>query len=420
MISLKKENTSKLVKTMVFLYLALAVAFYGSPELTIYPQVLGVLLTCIFFVNIGIRKVSLNFSVPIKMFAIFILLMLLGTMFVSTSWSFFFTTFQVFILLFILSNILIMSNSHEFYYWGFIVGGLIAIIMQVIEGRPLLGIGINLVERVGGTIGNVNDYAFVLGTGVNFLFFSFYDTGKKKKTFFWKNIKLIIILLFLVECVFFTGSKSGIIMMAFSFLVFIILKLKRISLMKKFLTGIVAITLLSVITPKSINIDAVVFERFQSMYDLATGVSMYSDSYEDTSTTQRADLIIDGIRLWSERPILGWGPNEFRYINKVDDDTYSHNNFIEILVNFGLLGFIIFYFSHFYLLRKLLKLKKMKQRKDEVNWLLLMLFSLLIIDMTFVTYYNKIYFINLAFILANTKKLENYFKIKRVVHTNLS
>lgn len=417
---LRKESISKFIKVLVFLYLALAVTLYGAPELTIYPQVMGVLLTLIFFLEIGTKKLKTNSSVPVRTFGIFIVFMLLGTMFVSTSWNFFFTTFQVFLLLFVLSNILVMSDSHKFYYWGLIVGGLAAIFLQVLQGRPLFGFGVSDLGRVGGTIGNVNDFAFILGTGINFLLFSFYASEGTEKTFFWRNVKWLIILLFLVECIFFTGSKAGIIMMVLSFLTFFFFKLRKTSFMKKIVAGIGVLIVFSVVSPKSFNIEAVVFERFKTMYAFVTGQTIYTNSTgEDTSTKQRSDLIIDGVRLWSERPILGWGPNEFRYVNRVENDTYSHNNFIEILVNFGLLGFFIFYFSHFYLLRKLLKLRKMKHRKDEVNWLLLMLFSLFIIDMTFVTYYNKIYFINLAFILAKTKKLEEYFKAKQLVHTNL-
>jgi O-antigen ligase len=164
------------------------------------------------------------------------------------------------------------------------------------------------------------------------------------------------------------------------------------------------------VNPNSIEIEFSVFDRFLGMYDTLSDNS----ASEDASTSQRSDLITEGIRLWSERPLVGRGPGQYAWVNKVEYGVYSHNNFIEILVNFGLLGFLIFYSVHIYLLRKLFKLKKMKQRNNEVNWLLVMLFSLLIIDCTFVTYYNKIYFINLAFILVNVSKLETYFKLKMI------
>ena len=411
MIILKKENTNKLVKAITFLYLLSAIALYGTPDMTIYPQVLGFLLTLIFFLNIGIKKVKINFSIPLKIFAIFIFITFLSTMFTSGSLSFFFTVFQVFMLLFILSNILIMSNTHEFYYWGVIAGALMTIFWQIIEGRILLGSGINELGRVGGSVGNVNDYAFVLSVAINFLLFSFYNTAKKKKMVYWNMIKWIIILFLIVECLFFSGSKSGIILISISLLVFFIFKFNKTSFIRKILIFIAGLILISVITPR-IVIDAIVIDRFENMFNLSkSNGKIYF--YDDSSSDQRLNLIIDGIRLWSERPFFGWGANEYRYVNKVTYDCYSHNNFIELLVNFGFLGFFLFYFIHFYLFRKLLKLKKMNQRNDEVNWLLLMLISLLIVDITFVTYYNKIYILVLAFILANTMHLEKYFKLKK-------
>jgi O-antigen ligase len=193
--------------------------------------------------------------------------------------------------------------------------------------------------------------------------------------------------------------------------------LNKTSFTRKILLFITGFILISVITPR-VTLDAIVIDRFENMLNFSKSTKGKIYFYDDGSSEQRLNLIIDGIRLWSERPFFGWGANEYRYINKVTYDCYSHNNFIELLANFGLLGFFLFYFIHFYLFRKLLKLRKMNQRNDEINWLLLMLFSLLLVDMTFVTFYNKIYFIVLAFILANTMHLEKYFKLKKKLTKN--
>jgi O-antigen ligase len=419
MIILKKENTNKLVKAITFLYLLLAILLYGTTEMTIYPQALGILLTIIFLLNIGNKKVKINFPIPLKILAIFIFVTFLGTIFGTDSLGFFSTVFQVFILLTLLFNILINSNSHEFFYWGVIIGTLITIIWQIIEGRMIFGTRVDELTRLGGSVGNANDYALVLSVSINFLLFSFYNTAKKKKMVYWNMIKWTIILFFILECIFFSGSKSGIILISISLLVFFIIKFNKTSFIRKILLFVAGLILISVMTPR-VALDAIVFDRFENLINFSMSNKGQIFFYDDGSSEQRLNLIVDGIRLWTERPFFGWGTNEYRFINKVTYDCYSHNNFIEILVNFGLLGFFLFYFIHFYLFKKLLKLKKLNQRNDEVNWLLLMLFSLLIIDITFVTYYNKIYFLVLAFILANTMKLEKYFKIKRLSHTNLN
>jgi O-antigen ligase len=403
-----KISNSSILRAILFLYLVFAIGLYGSPSLTIYPQLIGVLLAVVFFGSVLIKKSELFFPIPLKIFVIFLFFSFLSTFLFSTSWEFFFTILQVVILLIVVYNILLKSNTYGFYYWGITLGCLLIIFLQVIGGRPLIAIGVIVLERLGGTAGNVNDYAFILCTAINLLLFSFYVDANKKKMFYWKILKLLIILLFAIEITFFTLSKTGLIIMLFSFIIFSFNYIIKSSVISKFLVVTAVLILYLMVNPNSIEIEFSVFDRFLGMYDTLSANS----TNEDGSTSQRSNLIIEGLRLWSERPLFGWGPGQYRWVNKVDFGYYSHNNFIEILVNFGLLGFLIFYSIHFYLLRKLFKLKKMKQRNNEVNWLLVMLFSLLITDITYVTYYNKIYIICLAFILVNVKKLEKYFQLK--------
>jgi O-antigen ligase len=403
-----KISNSSILRAILFLYLVFAIGLYGSPSLTIYPQLIGVLLSVVYFMSVLIKKSELFFPIPLKLLVIFLFISFLSTILFSTSLEFLFTIFQVILILVIVYNILLKSNTYGFFYWGVTIGCLLIIFFQVIGGRPLIAIGIIILERLGGTAGNVNDYAFILCTAINLLLFSFYVDANKKKMFYWKILKLLIILLFAIEITFFTLSKTGLIIMLFSFIIFSFNYIKKSSVISKFLVVTAVLILYLMVIPNSIEIEFSVFDRFLGMYDTLSANSLN----EDGSTSQRFNLIIEGLRLWSERPLFGWGPGQYRWVNKVDFGYYSHNNFIEILVNFGLLGFLIFYSIHFYLLRKLFKLKKMKQRNNEVNWLLVMLFSLLIIDITFVTYYNKIYIICLAFILVNVKKLEKYFQLK--------
>ena len=403
-----KISNSSILRAILFLYLVFAVGLYGSPNLTIYPQLIGVLLSVVFFGSVLIKKTVLVFTIPLKILVIFLFYAFLSTILFSTSLGFFFTILQVILLIIIVYNILLKSNTYGFFYWGITIGCLLIIFLQVIGGRPLIAIGIIILDRLGGTAGNVNDYAFILCTAINLLLFSFYVDANKKKMFYWKILKLLIILLFAIEIIFFTLSKTGLVIMLFSFIIFSFNYIIKSSVISKFLVVTAVLILYLMVNPNSIEIELSVFDRFLGMYDTLSDNS----SYEDGSTSQRSDLITEGIRLWPERPLLGWGPGQYASVNKVGFGVYSHNNFIEVLVNFGLLGFFIFYSVHIYLLRKLFKLKKMKQRNNEVNWLLVMLFSLLIIDLTFVTYYNKIYFINLAFILVNVRKLETYFKLK--------
>ena len=396
---------------LLFIYIVFAISLYGSPNLTIYPNILGIILTITLIMGSFTKKIRFELPLPINFLFFFIILCLLGTFFVSQDFFFFFTLFQVFILLIVSYNILLNSYSHVLFYWAFTIGCLLIIFLQVINGRNLLAFRFIVENRLGGTAGNVNDYGYFLSVAVTYLFFSWNSMVNNKKHFLLKISIFLIIFLFSIEIIFFTLSKSALILLLFAFLNFILSIFKNNSMVKNILIGLTILFSLMILNPKNLNFELSIFDRFSSMANTLSNKSNTNDG----STTQRLELIYEGFRLWSERPFLGWGPNQFRKVNKVYNDYYSHNNYVEVLSNFGLTGFILFYFTHFYLLIKLIKLKMMKYVSYEINWLLLMIFMLLITDFTFVSYYNKIYYLNLAFILFKTIHIEKHFKLKRVV-----
>lgn len=63
---------------------------------------------------------------------------------------------------------------------------------------------------------------------------------------------------------------------------------------------------------------------------------------EGRETGKRSGMIVEALRLWWERPIAGYGIDQFRFANRLYG-TYSHNNYTEMLANFGVIGLISFY-----------------------------------------------------------------------------
>ena len=73
-----------------------------------------------------------------------------------------------------------------------------------------------------------------------------------------------------------------------------------------------------------------VYERFQ---DTLTG--------NESSANTREAMSLEGFELWKSSPIIGYGINQFRNISSFG--RYSHNNYIELLVSFGVIGFGLYY-----------------------------------------------------------------------------
>ena len=89
---------------------------------------------------------------------------------------------------------------------------------------------------------------------------------------------------------------------------------------------------------------AVIGERMESLFSFfLTGSSISGSSAE-----QRADMINIGLRKWLESPIWGYGFDSFKYYNRsmTGHFYYSHNNFVELLYNLGIIGFVIYYWYY--------------------------------------------------------------------------
>jgi len=56
----------------------------------------------------------------------------------------------------------------------------------------------------------------------------------------------------------------------------------------------------------------------------------------DSSANIRTAMINDGLNLWKGKPLFGYGVNQYRF--ETVYDTYSHNNYIELLVSGGYSG----------------------------------------------------------------------------------
>lgn len=101
-----------------------------------------------------------------------------------------------------------------------------------------------------------------------------------------------------------------------------------------------------------------------------------------SSANIRTAMIHDGLKLWKGRPLLGYGVGQYRFESVYD--TYSHNNYIELLVSGGLVALINYYWVLLFLLFKGLKTKGQAR-----SILFFSLLLLLVWDVALVSYSGK-------------------------------
>jgi len=110
------------------------------------------------------------------------------------------------------------------------------------------------------------------------------------------------------------------------------------------------------------------------------------------STLIRMDLISIGFEQFKEKPILGYGFNTFRYMNRYG--LYAHNNYIELLVDTGIVGTALFYSAHLIMLVKAIIIW-LKKTRDIIPVIMFIVVTLAC-DLGSVSYFNEITLVLLA------------------------
>ena len=102
----------------------------------------------------------------------------------------------------------------------------------------------------------------------------------------------------------------------------------------------------------------------------------------DISAAGRNTRIQFGIKKFYERPWLGWGLSNYNYLFKSFEKTtnmvIADNNYIDLLVNFGIIGISLYYILYLYAFKLWLKIRY--KNNIDVVFPIALLFMLLIMD----------------------------------------
>jgi hypothetical protein len=375
-------------EVIFFLYIATAITFYGYQGFTWIPQLVGVALSAVFLINlilnrrrIGAKGLTVIFILLFSYIAIRYLPVL------KFEGLFLRSYIQVFLLTLICLNIGYFSKSYKKLGWGIIVGCIALIISRVVTSG--IYIDLTLSMREGGQAGNPNDYSFFLLLGSIFCLIMLISSS------YTKVIKLIIMGIFgllVIDLVIVGGSRASALALFICVFFFLFHFFKESSFISKSL--IIFLITISGIKVAQIIPDLALVQRMSK----ATKTLNSGDKH-DKSTSDRFSLIYEGFRLWTQKPIFGYGTNEYRNVNHKLKGFYAHNNYVELLANNGLIGFTLFYLPHLILLFFIRF--RIKESPEYLKWFSVILFAMLISDFAMVNYYNKIYLSVLAFMIGH-------------------
>ncbi len=191
-------------------------------------------------------------------------------------------------------------------------------------------------SRVSGLFGNANDVAVFLSLAAFTIYFL-----SSKRTLLIKLMTFSI----LAFVFFYTGSRQGLFLVVFILGAIFINYYRGLNTVTKFwflpvflAVLLCSMTLLQVV--QNYSEDVIVLKRLDT----------FLSGTEKGSAQTRSFMIEKGLTLWHEKPILGWGAGGFAHNSYFG--VYSHNTYVELLVNYGLVGFCLYFAFSIYLFIK--------------------------------------------------------------------
>jgi O-antigen ligase len=234
------------------------------------------------------------------------------------------------------------------------------------------------------------------------LLLGFFSTITLYEFLISKKKSYILILLIQYSFMLMTGSKKVLIFLIGSISLMLLFRGNRY---KKIFNLALVILVFIVIYQLVMNVEflyqimGVRIERFLH----ALGITGYEEDY---STTHRLFYIKEAVRQWESNPLLGFGYQSFNYV--LGYGTYTHNNYVEILVSFGVIGLILFYGVYLIVLFNLIRFRK--KLKDAELFIILLILQL-ITDTGVVSYYDILVFyisiIGAWYLIKNKDRFKN-------------
>lgn len=126
----------------------------------------------------------------------------------------------------------------------------------------------------------------------------------------------------------------------------------------------------------------------------------------ENSTSQRIFLLTYGFKWFTQKPILGYGLDSFRtlFYNARGILYYAHNNYLELLVDLGILGTAIYYALYVNLIRRY-RHSVFKEQDYDAIFFFSLLIMIMVSEFVGITYYVALFQMMLVTIFSYSRYL---------------
>ncbi|MBM7690781.1 O-antigen ligase [Peribacillus deserti] len=382
---------------LLFIYIISLFTFVNNPDLVIISRALFLLFVT--FSTIQIMKQRKFYFDKIMLSIILFLLFCVISYFWAIDPSDVLRKVvlltQMTILSFLISQILLSIKQINLILMGIAISGIILFIYGVgIYGFEHIYQSILTGERLGQEISQEN----IMGRLASISIIVLFVYGIEKKNLLYFGLMLMPFMMVLAS-----GSRSAVIILVLGMAITIFAKVGlRKSYKLLLLIPVISVALyyllqLSIFNPISL--------RF---LDLSSSLS---GSGGDAN--MRINMIKWGLEWFFDRPIWGYGIGNYGdlLMRKISWETYSHNNFIELLVGVGVIGFILYYTVYIYIFYSLFRL--IKKRDPHAIILFAVFFTWFAAETAAVNYTSRMTYVLIGICIA-------FIRLKKYSSTNLT
>jgi len=346
-----KVDFRKMALMSLYVYIASLYTLAYDPRLNLISKAL-------FMVTIGLFCLHLMTEPRInrgKIYGFFITYTLYST--ASCFWSVDFaiafsrnvSLYQVLILVFMIYNLVDSMEEIEGVFNGIFWG------TMIMCGQTLLRYGVgNLIKmmsegtRLGTEINQANAFGYYCV--VAFIIAMYNVLYKKKKIFL---LLAVIPLIFS----FASGSRKSIVIIIAATALIFALKNGKIKMSKILIALAVCVALFAILY----NIEGLkpFFKRFTAMLEMFDSGDTGTG---DNSIANRMNMVDFGLDMFKKRFLFGYGTEQYNVLYEMEYGIMrpAHNNYIQYLVSFGVVGTSVFYGMYVYILAKTYKNVKKK------------------------------------------------------------
>lgn len=387
---IKKISFIYIIELLLFSYI-LSIYFLTYREgLNSISNILALLTIISIWINVLLKKKKLKLTNILAIQLIFIFICLCS-IFVSINQNAVFikvkTLFLIFLVMLSIINYLdsfdkIIRVLKYFTWSGFFVSIYILLISDFSN-----------ITRYGSELGNQNAIGMNIALSSIFCFYLLIN----------KKVKYLLLFVVMVPTILLTGSRKSLLFIIINVILLVYFKNRNSlkNIIKFIIFSFITILLFSYMIFNIPIFYEIIGDRMESLFSFING-----ETVREGSINIRTNMTIVGFELFKKRPITGYGIDNYRFFYS---GTYSHNNFIELMVGTGVFGVILFYLTHFIGIIDLFKMARNNSHNILCYTFIGIIISYIVVSPSLV-YYDSKHFCYIMAIITSFCSIERFYK----------